>query len=107
VYYLTNSALPPLDAESRPTFAYGLKVHDKCHRRPHFDAGQFALDWSDPNVAQGWCLFQLGCRGPETYSNCPTVKWNDGTNWPVGAGHPCIGCTNKSFWDTESPFYVA
>jgi hydrogenase small subunit len=107
VYYLTNSALPPLDAESRPTFAYGLKVHDKCFRRPRYDAGQFALDWSDPNVANGWCLFQLGCRGPYTSSNCPTVKWNDGTNWPVGAGHPCIGCTSKGFWDTESPFYVA
>jgi Ni,Fe-hydrogenase I small subunit len=64
------------------------------------------VDWSDPHVAQSWCLLKLGCRGPETRANCPTVKWNDGTNWPVGAGHPCIGCTGRSFWDAELPFYV-
>ncbi|MCR5170857.1 MAG: hypothetical protein K6C33_10425, partial [Desulfovibrio sp.] len=27
------------------------------------------------------------------------------TNWPVGAGHPCIGCSEPGFWDELSPFY--
>jgi hydrogenase small subunit len=31
--------------------------------------------------------------------------WNSGTNWPIGAGHPCLGCTERGFWDTMSPFY--
>ena len=25
--------------------------------------------------------------------------------WPIGAGHPCIGCTERNFWDTMTPFY--
>jgi hydrogenase small subunit len=31
--------------------------------------------------------------------------WNSGTSWPIGAGHPCIGCTERGFWDTMTPFY--
>jgi hydrogenase small subunit len=27
------------------------------------------------------------------------------TSWPIGAGHPCIGCTERHFWDTMTPFY--
>jgi len=33
------------------------------------------------------------------------VQWNRGTSWPIGAGHPCIGCTERHFWDTMTPFY--
>jgi hydrogenase small subunit len=32
--------------------------------------------------------------------------WNTRTSWPIGAGHPCIGCTEPQFWDTMSPFYT-
>ena len=37
--------------------------------------------------------------------NCPTVRFNDGTNWPIGAGHGCVGCAEVGFWDKMSPFY--
>ena len=47
---------------------------------------------------------ELGCKGPETYNNCPKVLFNE-TNWPVGAGHPCIGCSEPNFWDDMTPFY--
>ncbi|MFA6442368.1 MAG: hypothetical protein WCV99_08535, partial [Sterolibacterium sp.] len=35
--------------------------------------------------------------GPETYANCSTIGFGDAgeNNWPVGCGHPCIGCTEK------------
>jgi hydrogenase small subunit len=33
------------------------------------------------------------------------VRWNDGTSWPVKAGHGCIACASHRFWDTKSPFY--
>jgi [NiFe] hydrogenase small subunit len=49
----------------------------------------------------------MGCKGPDTYNNCSTVMFNDGTNWPIGAGHPCIGCSEPGFWDEKAPFYVA
>jgi hydrogenase small subunit len=47
----------------------------------------------------------MGCKGPEATYNCPTVRWNDGTSWPVKAGHGCIACASHRFWDTKSPFY--
>ena len=47
----------------------------------------------------------MGCKGPETFANCPTVRFNDRTSWPVKVGHGCVGCTMPSFWDEMSPFY--
>jgi NiFe hydrogenase small subunit HydA len=46
----------------------------------------------------------MGCKGPLTYNNCPRYRFNQGTNWPIGAGHGCIGCSEPNFWDTMSPF---
>jgi hypothetical protein len=47
----------------------------------------------------------MGCKGPETFANCPTVRYAEGASWPVKAGHGCIGCAMPAFWDTMSPFY--
>jgi len=33
------------------------------------------------------------------------VKWNGGTSFPIQSGHPCIGCTEKHFFDRMTPFY--
>ncbi|MDH4028803.1 MAG: hydrogenase small subunit, partial [Nitrospirota bacterium] len=93
------------DSMGRPLFAYGKRIHDNCERRGHFDAGQFARQWGDAGHRQGWCLYEMGCKGPETFHNCPTVKYNEGTSWPVQAGHGCIGCSEPAFWDKMSPFY--
>jgi hydrogenase small subunit len=41
----------------------------------------------------------MGCKGPVAFFNCPTVRWNEGTSWPVAAGHGCIGCALPDFWD--------
>ncbi len=65
------------------------------------------LEWGDEGHRQGWCLFQMGCKGPESHHNCPSAKWNDGTSWPVGAGHGCVGCAEARFWDRMTPFYAA
>jgi Ni,Fe-hydrogenase I small subunit len=47
----------------------------------------------------------MGCKGPEANYNCPTVRFNNATSWPVKAGHGCIACASPRFWDTKSPFY--
>lgn len=107
VYYLTYHGLPPVDSQSRPLFAYGDLIHDFCPRRPHFDAGEFVTTWGDASHRAGWCLYNMGCRGPQTYHNCPQVLWNDGTCWPVQAGHGCIGCSEAGFWDRMAPIYRA
>ena len=105
IYYMTIKRWPPLDRLRRPLFAYGKTIHDNCERRAHFDAGQYVEAWGDAAHRQGHCLYKMGCKGPSTSQNCPVVKWNEGTNWPIGCGHPCIGCAEPNFWDTMTPFY--
>ena len=41
-----------------------------------------------------------------TFQNCPAIGWNQGTNWPIGCGHPCLGCAEPDFWDKMTPFYA-
>jgi hydrogenase small subunit len=98
VYYITYGRLPSLDNQGRPKFAYSRLIHENCERRPHFDAGRFADEFGDAGHRAGWCLYRLGCKGPETYANCPAVLFGDagGGSWPVGTGHPCIGCAEKT-----------
>lgn len=99
VHFLTFGELPAMDALSRPLFAYGARIHDNCERRGHFDAGEFAVAWGDEGHKKGWCLYKMGCKGPVTFHNCPAVRYNDGTSWPVKAGHGCIACSEPNFWE--------
>lgn len=99
VHYLTFGALPEMDKLKRPLFAFGARIHDNCERRGHFDAGEFVKEWGDEGHRLGWCLYQMGCKGPQTFHNCPAVRYNDGASWPVGSGHGCIGCSEPDFWE--------
>ena len=101
-YYLTFKRWPQVDTVGRPLFAYGVSIHDACERRAHFDAGQYVEAWGDEAHRAGYCLYKMGCKGPVAHQNCPTVRWN---NWPIGCGHPCIGCSEPDFWDKMTPFY--
>jgi hydrogenase small subunit len=76
-YMLAFDRLPPLDRQGRPAMFYGQRLHDKCYRRPHFDAGQFVEKFDE---------------------------WNGGLSWPVKSGHGCLGCAEDNFWDKGS-FY--
>lgn len=105
VHYLLFKKLPALDSHGRPLFAYGKRIHDNCERRPHFDAGQYVESWGDGGHRTGHCLYKMGCKGPETWHNCPSQRYNEHTSWPVAAGHGCAGCSEPYFWDTMTPFY--
>jgi hydrogenase small subunit len=98
-HYLTFGRLPELDAYRRPLAFYGQSIHDRCYRRPFYDKGHFAESFDDEGAKLGWCLYRLGCKGPSTYNACATMKWNEGTSWPIESGHPCLGCSEPSFWD--------
>ncbi|HXI46056.1 MAG TPA: hydrogenase small subunit, partial [Candidatus Acidoferrales bacterium] len=104
VHYLTFKELPATDPAGRPLFAYGALVHNECERRAHFEFGEFVQAWGDEGAQKGWCLYKLGCKGPETFANCASVGFDGGISWPVKAGVGCIGCTMPAFWDTMSPF---
>lgn len=103
LHFVTFGTLPALDDQGRPKFAYGRLIHENCERRPHFDAGRFATEFGDEGHRLGWCLYKLGCKGPETYANCPSILFGDvgSGSWPVGTGHPCFGCTEKGVGFTK------
>jgi len=102
--YLTFGKVPELDALGRPKAFFGQNIHDRCYRRPFYERGQFAETFDDEGAKKGWCLFKLGCKGPVTYNACATAKWNNGTSFPIEAGHGCIGCSEPRFWD-KGGFY--
>jgi hydrogenase small subunit len=105
-HYLTFGSLPELDKLGRPRAFYGETIHDRCYRRPFYDQGKFAKSFDDAGARNGWCLFELGCKGPVTYNACATVKWNDSTSFPIESGHGCLGCSEPDFWD-GGDFYKA
>jgi len=109
VHFLTFGKLPDVDKLGRPKFAYSRLIHENCERRAHFDAGRFAMEFGDEGHRKGYCLYKLGCKGPETYANCSTIGFGDAgeNNWPVGCGHPCIGCSEKGVGFTKPIHQVA
>jgi len=69
-------------------------------------------------LGQPGCLNSLGCNGQNTSADCAVRQWNAGEklgedgvvgvvgeNWCIGAGGPCLGCTEPTFPDRMSPFY--
>ncbi|EAK0826002.1 twin-arginine translocation signal domain-containing protein [Campylobacter fetus] len=102
--FLLFGTLPALDVYNRPKWAYGLRIHDLCERRGHFDAGEFVQEFGDDGAKNGYCLYKVGCKGPYTFNNCSRERFNQHTSWPIQAGHGCIGCSEPDFWDKMGPF---
>ncbi len=103
MHFLLFGTLPALDRFHRPKWAYGQRIHDLCERRGHFDAGEFVESFGDDGAKDGWCLYKQGCKGPYTFNNCSTERFNQHTNWPIQAGHGCMGCSEPDFWDAMGP----
>ena len=98
--YLMFAEIPQRDQFNRPLWAYAGRIHDNCERRGHYELGEFVKEWGDEGAQKGWCLFEMGCKGPYANANCPTLKFNQGTSWPVQGGHGCMGCVEKGFFDS-------
>jgi hydrogenase small subunit len=98
-HFVIFGTLPELDHLHRPKTFYGKTVHDRCLRRPFYEAGKFASTFDDEGAREGWCLYKLGCKGPTTYNACASIKWDQGLSFPVQSGHPCLGCSEPNFWD--------
>ncbi len=86
-----------LDARRRPTALFGSTVHSQCPRED--------LEWATSLNDNGLCTNALGCKGRQTYADCPTRKWNNGVNWCVGADSLCQGCTQPDFPDAFAPLF--
>ena len=103
-YVLSFGSIPELDSLGRPVAFFGETIHDRCYRRPFYDRGMFAKSFDDEGARKGWCLFELGCKGPIAYNACATQKWNGGASFPIQSGHGCLGCSEPGFWD-KGGFY--
>jgi hydrogenase small subunit len=89
-----------VDEVGRPKAFYGKLIHDNCPRRGFYNIGRFA---KHPNEAG--CLYELGCKGPFTYADCPIRHFNNGVNWCVDNGSPCHGCVEPGFPDERAGLY--
>lgn len=94
---LLAGTTPSLDAYRRPTAFFGATVHSKCPRR--------SQSWATSLSQTGLCMGNLGCKGSQTYGDCPTRKWNNGVNWCVAADSLCQGCTQSTFPDKFAPLF--
>jgi hydrogenase small subunit len=95
--YASDGTFPETDEERRPKFAFDRDIHEHCPRRAHFDAGNFVKVYGDDGHREGWCLYEMGCKGPDTHAGCSTRHFNEIPDvWPIGIGAPCIGCTEKA-----------
>ena len=106
LYFLTTGSVPPLDKLGRPKMFFGELIHDNCRRRSYFDNEMFLTDWNDP-AQKNWCLYEKGCKGPDTYADCPVRRWNDGLNFCIDCGAGCMGCAEPDFYAGMSPLYTA
>ena len=99
--YLLKAGVPPLTDDGSPAMFYGSVIHSQCPEFYNYNAGKYAQALGEPG-----CLFKLGCLGIRTYADCSTRRWNNGVNWCVGAGAPCLGCARPEFAaDSQFPFY--
>jgi len=102
--------LPEMDSFNRPRLIFGHPIHDFCPRRGHFENSAFVYEFGSKEEEMGYCLYPVGCKGPQTFTNCPIVRWNRRASWCVESGSPCIGCgvtspTPGGNWvDTNAPF---
>ncbi len=100
----SGAILDELDEYGRPKIIFGQTIHDNCPRRGHFENGEFVYKFGSAEEAKGYCLYPVGCKGPQTQTNCPIVRWNDQVSWCVESGSPCIGCGRFNWVDEGAPF---
>lgn len=103
-HIMANGEAPPLDLVGRPLEFFSKTVHSQC---------KYKDGWPDCTVlSEEGCLDELGCRGQDTNADCPVRGWNSpgqgvpGVNTCIGAGCPCIGCTEPSFPGNSRFYYV-
>ena len=101
-----------LNAANMPEDIFSQTIHDNCERRGHFENGEFVYQFGSKEEAKGYCLYPLGCRGPQTKSTCGITMWNNRRSWCVQAGSPCLGCCEAdpkdpghNWVEVNTPFY--
>ncbi len=111
-YLLMDGSIPTLNSKNMPDAMFSQPVHDNCPRRGHFENGEFVYRFGTVEEEKGYCLYAVGCRGPQADANCPKIRWNRRVSWCVEAGAPCCGCAvsdplvagTGNWVDSNAPF---
>ncbi len=105
-------AIEGLNGFNEPSAFFDQTIHDNCERRGHFENGEFVYKFGSEEEKLGYCLYPLGCRGPQTKAICGVTLWNNRRSWCVQAGSPCIGCCEANpnnpgdnWVQVNTPFY--
>lgn len=89
------------DTYQRPRAFFGNQsVHESCSRRGYFDRAVRSKVFGEET-----CLFEMGCKGPQAYADCPVRRWNGGTSMCTQSGGPCIACVEPGFPEAFMPFF--
>ena len=112
VNVLMLGTLGDLDDDNKPAGIFSQTIHDNCERRGHFENGEFVYAFGSKEEALGYCLYPLGCKGPQTKANCGVTLWNNRRSWCIQAGSPCLGCCEAdpkdpgdNWVEVNTPFY--
>ena len=102
-YFADDCKCNVLRSYSRTRFPFQID----CHNARHIDViclgKELFYKFSATFTEKDGCRYDLGCKGPGAYCDSFERKWN-GVNWCV-ANAICIGCTEPTFPDGQSPFY--
>ena len=100
--------LRPHSRARRPRPAEGVLLAARARHllppRRTTTPGLFVETWDDEGARKGYCLYKMGCRGPDDLQLLRAPAWNNGVSCPIQSGHGCIGCSEANFWD-NGPFY--
>ena len=104
--------IPELNSMGKPALIFDQTIHDNCQRRGHFENGEFVYQFGSEEEKKGYCLYPMGCRGPQTNANCGVVRYNHRRSWCVESGAPCIGCceanpvdSGQNWVEVNTPFF--
>ena len=103
-YILTFDRLPDLDAQGRPKMFYGQRMHDKCYRRPHFDAGSSSRTSTTKARGRASASTRSAARGR---SPTTRARRRAGTKACRSRSSPAMAASaarKTTFWDKGS-FY--
>ena len=112
VVVMKDPGLIKLNSFNMPASLFDQTIHDNCERRGHFENGEFVYAFGSEEEAKGYCLYPVGCRGPQTRAVCGVTLYNNRRSWCVQSGAPCIGCCEsnpmnpgQNWVETNTPFY--
>ncbi len=112
VVVMNDPSLIKLNSFGMPASLFDQTIHDNCERRGHFENGEFVYKFGSEEERLGYCLYPMGCRGPQTKSVCGVTMWNNRRSWCVQSGAPCIGCCEanpnnpgQNWVQVNTPFY--